>query len=164
MAEVLLRRRLEECAVAGRVGSAGFLESGYPATVHAVATMAAVGLDLSGHRSRTVTPELLDGADLVVAMTRQHAVELAVMAPRTWPRVFQVRDLVRRAELTRARRPEEPMAAWLSSVGAGRRRSTLLDGSMADDIPDPVGGPKAGYDDTRSVLDDLMTRLARLVG
>jgi protein-tyrosine phosphatase len=164
MAELLLRHRLEERGVAARVTSAGFLSAGWPATDDAIAVMAEVGLDLSSHRSRTVTPTLVEQADLVIAMTRQHVVDLVLLAPDHWARVFQVRDLGRRATGVGRRSPQQPWAAWLDAIGGHRRRADLVGAHLEDDIPDPVGGPRAAYLRTRGLLDELLSSLARLMG
>jgi protein-tyrosine phosphatase len=44
-----------------------------PATPESVAVAAVDGVDLREHRSRRLTPEILRGADLVIAMERAHA-------------------------------------------------------------------------------------------
>ncbi len=163
MAEALLRRRLDERGVAARVSSAGLLLGGAPPTQPAIDTMAEAGLDISGHVSRQVTPTLIGEADLVVTMTRQHVIELTLMAPDAWPRMFQVLDLVRRAEKVGPRPPGEPPADWLVAVGDGRTRSGLLAASLNDDVADPVGQPTAAYHRTKELLDDLMTRMAALI-
>ena len=54
MAEVLLRRHLDEAGVAATVSSAGLYEGGMTATGHGVAVMADRGLDLTQHLSRQV--------------------------------------------------------------------------------------------------------------
>jgi protein-tyrosine-phosphatase len=160
MAEALLRRRLDERGVAVRLGSAGFLQAGWPATDAALAVMADIGLDLTGHRSRVVTADMLEHADLVVAMTRQHAIDLALLAPDAARRVFQFRDLVRRAERRSRRLVEEPLRQWVLTLDAGTRPATLLALDLHDDIADPVGLPRAAYERTRQTLDHLCTRLA----
>jgi len=163
MAEALLRRRLEERGVAAQVASAGFLSGGAPATDLAVDAMAAEGLDISGHLSRVVTSDLVNQADLVVTMTRQHLIELTVMVPDAWPRMFQAVDLVRRAEKVGPRPAGEPFDRWLAEVGEGRTRSGILGATLSDDVADPVGQSAAVYGRTKSLLDDLSTRLAALV-
>jgi protein-tyrosine-phosphatase len=161
---VLLRRRLDERGIDATVGSAGFLAEGYPATDDAVAVAADDGLDLAGHVSRTVTRDLLRSADLLIAMERQHVIDLAVLAPDTWPRIFQLRDLLRRAQAVGRRSPDRPFEDWLAELGAGRTPADVFANPLADDIADPVTGPRSGYDATRQLLDDLLTRLAALVG
>lgn len=63
-----------------RAGSAGTTAApGAPASEGAAAVAAEQGLDLSGHRSRLLGPELIDWADIVLTMGPSHliaAVEL----------------------------------------------------------------------------------------
>lgn len=55
------------------VASAGLgAPYGAPASENAVRVLAERGLDLSGHSSRPLTPELIDWADLVLAMSPAH--------------------------------------------------------------------------------------------
>jgi protein-tyrosine phosphatase len=164
MAEVLLRHRLAERQIAAAIGSAGFLASGEPAMDEAVAAVAEWGFDLTGHRSRTVTLELARSADLIIAMERQHVVDLALLAPDAWARAFQLRDLVRRAEASGRRGRDQLLGPWLAEIAKGRTPATVLAAPIADDIADPVGGPRPEYDRTREVLNELLTRLAALMG
>jgi protein-tyrosine-phosphatase len=163
MAEALLRRQLAEQGVTAAVSSAGFLPGGWPAMEPAVSVMADLGLDLSGHRSRTVSQEMVEASDLVVGMTRQHVVELALLAPTARERLFQFRDLVRRAE-TQGRRPtDQALGRWVRTIGGPGGGSRLLGSALEDDIPDPVGQPRAAYERTGRVLNDLSRRLAELI-
>ncbi|MCB0217032.1 MAG: low molecular weight protein arginine phosphatase [Chloroflexi bacterium] len=86
MAEGLIAARL---AAEGRqsrlaVSSAGtWARAGEPATDKAVATLAERGIDIRAHRSREVTAELLDEADLVLVMTAGHREAILAEHPRT---------------------------------------------------------------------------------
>src|SRR6476646_1415768 len=72
MAEALLRHRLGDQGVDAHVHSAGLRIVGEPASAHGVDVMADRGLDLTAHRSRTMNRELLEDADLVLGMAREH--------------------------------------------------------------------------------------------
>ena len=163
MAEALFQRRLDQRGVLAVVSSAGLLEGGAPATRPAVEVMADVGLDISQHRSRQVEKDLVQSADLVVTMARQHLIELTLMVPDAWPRMFQIRDLLRRAEQVGPRPPGQPLPEWLAVVGEGRTRSGLLATNLSDDVDDPIGQPVAAYQRTRQELDELFGGLARLL-
>jgi protein-tyrosine phosphatase len=164
MAAALLRRRLDEADVLADVSSAGLLFDGRPATGHGVAVMAARGIDTSGHASRLLRPELVTGADLVVGMAREHVREaVALVGPAALGRAFTLKEIVRRGEERGGRAPGEPLAAWLDRLAAGRRLNDLLGASDDDDVADPIGGPRRGYERTATELDDLTTRLARLL-
>jgi protein-tyrosine phosphatase len=59
------------------VASAGtHATDGLPAEPHAVKVMSEFSVDLSGHRSRMIGPEILSGADLVLVMETLHDTEL----------------------------------------------------------------------------------------
>jgi protein-tyrosine phosphatase len=139
------------------------MPGGAAPTPPAIGVMASVGLDISGHCSVQVTPAMAEEADLIVTMTRQHVVEVTVMAPAAWPHLFQVRDLLRRAEPVGPRPPDTPLSQWLAVVGEGRTRPDVLAASLSDDVADPVGQSHAVYERTLRDLDDLLSRLARLL-
>ena len=164
MAAALLGRRLDEAGVKAAVSSAGLLFDGKPATDHGVAVMAGRGLDTSGHRSRRLRPDLVAGADIVVGMARSHVREAVALVPDAVGRAFTLKEIVRRGEERGGRAPGEPLEAWLARLHAGRRISDLLGESGADDVADPIGGPRRGYQRTAEELDDLTARLARLLG
>ena len=71
------------------VMSAGsFAMPGSRATPAAVSAMQALGADLSGHRSRPLTIELIHQADAIYTMGRSHAQAVAAMAPSAADKVF----------------------------------------------------------------------------
>ncbi len=135
MAEVLAAEALCARRSDVEVGSAGtFAASGAPAAAEAVTVAAEHGLDLSGHRSRPLTPELASGADLVLCMAASHRRTAAELGARE------------RALLLSSFLPE----------GHPRRGA---------DIPDPIGGGRAAYEEAfealRAAVDGLVRRLER---
>jgi len=74
LAEALLRRTLEQRGVDGvSVTSAGTgAWDGAPASEGAYLVGLERGLDLSGHRARLLTRELVEEADLILTMARHH--------------------------------------------------------------------------------------------
>jgi protein-tyrosine-phosphatase len=74
LAEALLVRALQTRGVEGvAVGSAGTgAWDGAPASEGAYLVGLERGLDLSGHRARLLTRELVDQADLILTMARHH--------------------------------------------------------------------------------------------
>jgi protein-tyrosine-phosphatase len=65
----LVRRGWQHVQVASAGSSA---EPDLPAAPEALAVAARSGLDLTGHRSRQLTAELVDWADLILAMSPSH--------------------------------------------------------------------------------------------
>ncbi len=163
MAEALLRHRLSDLGVDARVASAGLLRSGQPASEHGVDLLRGRGLDMTTHRSQSMTRDLLRGHDLIIAMAREHVREAVVLDPSLWPRTFTLKELVRRGEAIGPRRSGEPVADWLARVAQGRRIAELTGSSPADDVADPYGGPRTAYERMATELDDLLDRLVSLM-
>jgi protein-tyrosine phosphatase len=162
MAEALLRSALAARGVEATVSSAGLFRGGVPASAGSVRAMSRRGLDIEGHRSRTVTGDLLEQADLVLGMARLHVREAVVAVPQVWPRAFTLKELVRRGTAAGPRPPDQPLEAWLARVHEGRRRADLLGDDREDDVADPVGGPDRLYLATADELEELVALLVAL--
>ncbi len=162
MAEALLTSRLAGLGSAVTVRSGGMLGEGEPPRPEAIAAMAGYGLDIAAHRSRRVTAEDLEAADLTLAMARENLRYAVVTAPSAWQRAFTLRELVRRGEAVGPRPPGEDLAGWLARAHDGRERTALLGDSADDDVADPTGGPPAGYAETAAILSGLLDNLVGL--
>jgi protein-tyrosine phosphatase len=162
MAGALLSQRLARSGLNATVRSAGMLGDGNPPCPEVVAVMADYGLDVSAHRSRQMTAEDLERADLILAMARENLRYAAVTAPPTWPQSFTLRELVRRGMAIGPRSRGESMASWLSRAHEGRERAALLGDSPEDDVADPAGRSQRAYAETAAVLSELIDRLVAL--
>jgi len=92
MAEYLLRRRLGKQAE-WKVGSAGlFTGNGMAASQPAIEVLREQAIDLSPHRSRVVTKDIVDAATLVVVMTAGHAAELKRRFPEAQDRIYLLKS------------------------------------------------------------------------
>ena len=89
MAEALFLHRQGDMGWKAR--SAGvFAEMGAPASPNSVAALAEIGIDLSNHRSQTVTAELVKEADLIVTMSSGHAHHICDRFPEVGHKVFLI--------------------------------------------------------------------------
>jgi len=74
MAEGILRARLSpraaEFATVASAGTAAM--AGIPASAHSVEACRRHEIDIAGHRSRPLTPEMIDEADLILVMEDHH--------------------------------------------------------------------------------------------
>jgi protein-tyrosine phosphatase len=161
MAAAFLDDALHGDGIEAVVTSAGIRPADLPVDPVATAALAEFGLDISGHRPRAVTREMVetDGADLVVTMTREHVRTVAVLERAAWPRTFTLRELVRRAEAVESR--DCSIDAWVAALGAGRRPSAVLGDDPADDIADPYGAGRATVWRTAAELRSLVARLVQ---
>jgi protein-tyrosine-phosphatase len=93
MTAAMLRRRLAERGRFDRVESAGVLgHDDDPATGEATATMEQLGLDMGGHRARSLTAELADAA-LLIAVDSGTAKVAAARFPQAAPRIQTLGEL-----------------------------------------------------------------------
>jgi protein-tyrosine phosphatase len=151
--------------VSAEVTSRGFLPGGNPSPPQVVAAVAPFHLDLSGHVSEQLSVEHLSKADVVLTMTRQHLREVVLLRSEAWPRAFTLPELVRRGEKQGLRPAGTPLSEWLDAIATqqGRQQQDLIGKASRDDIPDPYGGPNAGYRRMADTLADLTERLAQLL-
>ena len=160
----ILDARLEALDLGIMVDSAGVgAMSGNPATPPTLDAARSLGLDLSAHRSREVTPEMVQSADLVVTMERRHVQEVVLADPSAFPRTFTLKELVRRGTEVGPREPGEQFDAWLARVHAGRRPADVLGMSKDDDVADPTGNALADHRTTATELDVLAASLLELL-
>ncbi len=97
---------------------------GDAASAHAIATLAARGIDLHGHQAQVALPDVVTRLDRVYTLTRSH------------------------------------LQALRQSLPPGKdRHCTLLDPDGRD-ISDPIGGPRAAYEQTAAQIERAL--LARL--
>jgi len=91
MAEGIAKVMVTERFGAGhgwRIASAGtHAWAGAPAADQAIQTMAELGIDLTGHRARSVQPDLILAADAVYTMTATQQTHLAALYPAAAGRI-----------------------------------------------------------------------------
>ncbi|GBE30229.1 low molecular weight protein-tyrosine-phosphatase YwlE [bacterium BMS3Bbin04] len=90
MAEAILRERLKESGGDQFVvrGAGTVASEGHPAEIGAIQAMSERGVELQGHRSRPLTTELMDWADVVLVMTTDHLAELHERFPDYTQKAF----------------------------------------------------------------------------
>ncbi|MBW8879694.1 MAG: low molecular weight protein arginine phosphatase, partial [Acidobacteria bacterium] len=96
IAEGLLRRALERRldGDAPAVGSAGTIAvDGAPAMPESVEAARERGVDIGAHAARRLTPDLIDGADLIVGMAAEHREAVARLVPGASARAFTLKEL-----------------------------------------------------------------------
>ncbi len=130
LAEALVRREVQTRRMEVSVSSAGTrATAGVPASPLSVLAASRRGADLSAHRSRPLDPELLRGADLVLAMTQE---QLRVL------RTEGGREL---------------------SVGLVTDFLPPAHDHHGRAVPDPFGGDEAEYEAVADLLDDCVAPL-----
>lgn len=97
MAEGALRVLLDrERPLKTRVASAGtHAATNFPATMYAIEAAKIWDADISKHKSQPITAELLDGADLILAMSPEHVKEILRVRPSVAEKVFLLKKFPR---------------------------------------------------------------------
>jgi protein-tyrosine phosphatase len=162
MAAAILERRLSERGVEARVTSAGTRPWNAGATDHSVTVMRELGLDISGHENCGLTRELVDHADLVLGMTRDHVSFAVARNPEAAGRTFLVGELARLGGQVGPREASEPLARWAERAANARPPNRPL-GRAVDEVADPVGEPIDVYRHTAAVLDKRLSEIADLL-
>ncbi|MGH2755656.1 MAG: hypothetical protein ACRDLB_14675 [Actinomycetota bacterium] len=150
MAEHLLRLRASELGWTDlEVHSAGtWATDGSPATEEAERVLVGAGISGGGaqHASRTLTRDMVDAADVIVAMTSVHLREIEEVAPGSSGKVFLLKEI---AELS-------PGDRGIGGMLAARRPEWR----RALDLDDPMGFGMGTYErcfaDIRKGVDGLI--------
>ena len=96
MAEALLTAEFAAGGVDAVVTSAGTEgPEGRPASNETIEVMAEIGFDMTGHQSRLIDGVDVDGADLILTMTRAQERAVEAGASRAPARVFGLGELAR---------------------------------------------------------------------
>lgn len=153
-----LRREDAVCDV-GSCGTEAAAANEAPAELLAISSSR--GIDLAGHRAVECTPARIDGATLVLTMTRELLRTVVVSAPTMWPRSFTLLEFVRRASSVDDDAPT--LDALVALAHAGRDRAALLGADEIDDVADPTGAGEDAYAAMFNTLDAATSQLARLL-
>ncbi|MBN1337194.1 MAG: low molecular weight protein arginine phosphatase [Deltaproteobacteria bacterium] len=115
MAAALARRYAEATGREVEVRSASVMGlEGRPAAPHAVKVMEEIDLDLAGHRSQPMTPDLLRWADWILVMELGHAQAVRDMAPEVEDRVLLLGSFCGLLEIP------DPLGGWASRYRRSR--------------------------------------------
>lgn len=131
---------------------------GYPASERAEHVMRVRGITLEGHRSKRMVPELLDSADLVIAMAREHLRDALHLHPDVTDRAFlfkEMDELLQKGPL--------PAEFDLAVAELNARRNSPWDAVALGwdaDVDDPIGGDVSLFDTCAAEIEFLSGRLA----
>ncbi|KRF20981.1 hypothetical protein ASG90_00765 [Nocardioides sp. Soil797] len=175
--ERLLRLRLDELGIGDEftVTSAGVRAMrGRAMHPESARTLEERGGSADGFVARQLSAELAEEADLVVAATRDIRSRLLEESPRSLRRTFTVREFVALAEAHRA--AGEGQTGARAAAPVRQRGKEALSGLVEDcsrgrgilrlddvDITDPIGRSAQTYDAVAELMDDQVTRLARVL-
>ena len=163
MSQGILRSIAAEMGSSAEITSAGFLFHDRPADSFAAETMKERGIDLSEHRSRIVNRGMLEEADVVLTMTREHVRDAALKNKDAFRKIFPIKEFARRATGVGRFEPGTDLDAWLTEVNGDRSPRLYLMDLQADKIDDPIGGSMSEFRECADGLTLLCQTTAKLL-
>ncbi|GGL04727.1 protein-tyrosine phosphatase [Curtobacterium luteum] len=161
-AQVLVAR-LGPDAPAFEVESAGTIaDDGAPMDGAAAEQSRRLGGDAASHRSRYLTPEIVESADLVLTAERSHRAAVVSLAPRATKRAFTIKQFARvldglePGDLAGVSTPEELVET------VARLRGTVAPPAdpADDDVDDPYRRSAATHARVADEIDAAVTVIA----
>jgi len=161
MAEYVARSWVDESNLEVETSSAGLALEGDGPTDHAIAVMRDRSIDMSPHRARRLSPELVAGADLILGMTSRHAREAIIIDFENAHRVYTLREFARLVERHGPRPTEVTLESYLVSLGSHRPTARVGAAGHDDDIEDPYGRRRKRYIKAAQEIEDALAVVMR---
>ncbi len=116
--------------------------------------LSARGIDASGHKSRPLTPEMLQDTDLVLTMEIAQARAAVVSHPDSLGRVFSLKEFAQLAVETAETMTVPSGSAGVSLLAQKRTNSSFTSRHL--DVVDPMGGTSKDFAQCASQIADLV--------
>lgn len=135
MAQALLEKALKEKNKSDiEVLSAGIMMlEGLSATKEVKELLSKEGIDVSGHRSRRVTRDMIRKTDIILVMERLHEKRILELVPESKNRLFLLKEFAK------------------------------INNSDNLDIADPIGRPLTFYTQTMAVIKEAVERISNII-
>jgi len=142
------------------VASAGAMNGGKLVHQHTRSAMAEWNVDISSKVSRTLTPQLIGGAHLIIGMETRHARRSVGEHPPSASRIFLFKELAAISERLGPRLvgAGQTPQAWLRAAH-GLRTQDYTQDHTAFEIPDPIGEPEPVYTALREEFSDYSEKI-----
>lgn len=161
---VKLQQRLGGSSTSVTVASAGVRALvGSPMMAASHERLLALGGDADGFAARALHVDIVTGADLILAMARDHRRAVVQMQPSAIRRVFTLRELARLAQTVDAgsltpSSPSERLRALLPLAAAQRGQTPPLR-PQDDDVVDPYGASSTVHRRAAAHIEEALTQL-----
>ncbi|MGV9669262.1 DUF4012 domain-containing protein [Gordonia sp. NPDC003504] len=156
MGERILRAMASRGDVDVTITSAGVgAQNGQPMHTSAEQVLEEHGYDATDFAARYLRPQILEGADLVITMTREHRAACQRMLPARWKRMLTLTELV---QLLDVLGDDASMQDVIDSRGRVDTNAESLD------IVDPMGQPKEAFERVFGEIEPKVGRVAEWLG
>jgi protein-tyrosine-phosphatase len=128
--------------------------TGRAATIEGRKVMNEYGVSIDDFRTIELDRSLVDWADIIFGMSREHMRETLRAYPDVEAKTFTLKGFL---ELLGSVGPADNTVAWLEALAEEKRR---LGSSIDADIDDPIGEREAAYRRVSAEIKDLVDKLA----
>jgi protein arginine phosphatase len=128
---------------------------GRTATIDGRKVMNELGVPIDDHRTLELDDALVDWADLIIGMSREHTRDTVRAFPQAEGRTWTLKALL---ELLGDLPPYQETEAWLEEAWSRRDRVTLEGAEL--DVEDPIGERQSAYRRVATEIQELIGRLA----
>jgi len=155
MAEGFLRWEAERRGLDIAVRSTGtHAWTGRAATIDGRRVMKELGVPIDDHRTLELDRDLVEWADLVIGMSREHSRDTIRAFPEAEKKTYTMKPFL---ELLPSLPPYDETGAWLEEAFELRDRAAAIE---QQDIEDPIGEREAAYRRVATEIQDLVERFA----
>lgn len=155
MAEGFLRWEAERRGLGIEVRSTGtHAWTGRAATIEGRRIMNEHGVSIDDHRTLELDDDLVEWADLLIGMSREHARDVMRAFPKVKGRTFTMKAFL---ELLPSLPPYQDTESWLQEAARLRDAGSP---PADEDIDDPIGERQEAYRRVAAEIRDLTERLA----
>lgn len=127
---------------------------GRAATIDGRRVMGDFGVPIDDHRTLELDDALVDWADLIIGMSREHARDTVRAFPRAERKTYTLKGLLELLPTLPAYKDTE---AWLEAAWAQRERAAAV---TDQDVEDPIGERVSAYRRVATEIQHLIERLA----
>ncbi len=127
---------------------------GRAATIDGRKIMNELGVSIDDHRTLELDDRLVDWADLIIGMSREHARDTVRAFPDAERKTYTMKGLL---ELLPTLPPHDDTGAWLEAAYEMRDRA---DAVVVQDIEDPIGERASAYRRVATEIQELTALFA----
>lgn len=163
MTMAMLQRNLDERLGSGAaiVRSLGFGPEDIASIPDAVDAMQRRGLDTSAHRSRKVTKDNVEVADLVLTAELDHVIKIATISPDAYRRTMTMPEFLALGESSEPVHGES-LREWVTSLTEQRTTRDYINGDVAE-IVDPTGSAPRAFEKSVVRMETMCEQVTRLI-
>ena len=163
MAEAFLKDYFIKASSEIEVISAGInVKKDFGATDKAIKAMENFNIDMSNHTTRLLDHNVVENAELIIAMTRPHELSISKIQQQARNRTFLAGEIVRLGSLVS--RPEvlPSFKLWVEELHSARA-GHMTSGRAGDEVLDPFDKPLEEYEKVAMRLNGICEVLCNLL-